>query len=69
MALQMQPIDYEEARHAGFPASSRQYRNLIPALAERFHVIAPDYPGRGTVERASGSTNSPRSTTALASAS
>jgi pimeloyl-ACP methyl ester carboxylesterase len=31
----------------GFPASSHQYRNLIPALAGRFHVIAPDYPGFG----------------------
>ena len=31
----------------GFPASSHQYRNLIPALAEDFHVIAPDYPGFG----------------------
>ena len=31
----------------GFPASSHQYRNLVPALAERFHVIAPDYPGFG----------------------
>jgi pimeloyl-ACP methyl ester carboxylesterase len=31
----------------GFPASSHQYRNLIPALASRFHVIAPDYPGFG----------------------
>jgi pimeloyl-ACP methyl ester carboxylesterase len=31
----------------GFPASSHQYRNLIPALAEDFHVIAPDYPGIG----------------------
>ena len=31
----------------GFPASSHQYRNLIPALAERFYVIAPDYPGFG----------------------
>jgi pimeloyl-ACP methyl ester carboxylesterase len=31
----------------GFPASSHQYRNLIPALGERFHVIAPDYPGFG----------------------
>jgi pimeloyl-ACP methyl ester carboxylesterase len=27
----------------GFPASSHQYRNLIPLLADRFHVIAPDY--------------------------
>jgi len=31
----------------GYPSSSHQYRNLIPALAERFHVIAPDYPGFG----------------------
>jgi len=31
----------------GFPASSHQYRNLIPALAGHFHVIAPDYPGFG----------------------
>jgi pimeloyl-ACP methyl ester carboxylesterase len=31
----------------GFPSSSHQYRNLIPALATRFHVIAPDYPGFG----------------------
>lgn len=34
----------------GFPASSHQYRNLIPALADRFHVIAPDYPGFGNSE-------------------
>ena len=31
----------------GFPASSHQYRNLIPTLADHFHVIAPDYPGFG----------------------
>src|SRR6201996_1071503 len=31
----------------GFPSSSHQYRNLIPSLADRFHVIAPDYPGFG----------------------
>ena len=31
----------------GFPTSSRMYRNLIPALASRYHVIAPDYPGFG----------------------
>ncbi len=31
----------------GFPASSHQYRDLIPALADRFHVIAMDYPGFG----------------------
>ncbi len=31
----------------GFPASSHQYRNLVPALAGDFHVIAPDYQGFG----------------------
>lgn len=31
----------------GFPSSSHQYRNLIPALADHFHVISPDYPGFG----------------------
>ncbi|HVE27491.1 MAG TPA: alpha/beta hydrolase [Sporichthya sp.] len=31
----------------GFPASSHQYRDLVRALADRFHVIAPDYPGFG----------------------
>src|SRR5215468_172140 len=36
----------------GFPASSHQFRNLIPALADRFHVISPDYPGFGNTELA-----------------
>jgi pimeloyl-ACP methyl ester carboxylesterase len=31
----------------GFPTSSQMFRNLIPALAERYRVIAPDYPGFG----------------------
>jgi pimeloyl-ACP methyl ester carboxylesterase len=31
----------------GFPTSSHMFRNLIPALAGRYHVIAPDYPGFG----------------------
>jgi pimeloyl-ACP methyl ester carboxylesterase len=31
----------------GFPASSHQFRDLIPALADRFHVVSPDYPGFG----------------------
>jgi pimeloyl-ACP methyl ester carboxylesterase len=31
----------------GFPTSSHMFRNLIPTLADRFHVIAPDYPGFG----------------------
>ena len=31
----------------GFPSSSHMFRNLIPALAAHYHVIAPDYPGFG----------------------
>jgi len=31
----------------GFPASSHQYRNLIPALSGSFHILAMDYPGFG----------------------
>jgi pimeloyl-ACP methyl ester carboxylesterase len=31
----------------GFPTSSNMFRNLIPRLAGRFRVIAPDYPGYG----------------------
>jgi len=31
----------------GFPSSSHMFRNLIPELATRYRVIAPDYPGFG----------------------
>ena len=31
----------------GFPTSSHMFRNLIPALADRYHVVAPDFPGYG----------------------
>ena len=31
----------------GFPSSSHMFRDLIPQLAEKFHVIAPDYGGFG----------------------
>jgi pimeloyl-ACP methyl ester carboxylesterase len=31
----------------GFPTSSHMFRELIPALAERYHVVAPDLPGFG----------------------
>jgi pimeloyl-ACP methyl ester carboxylesterase len=34
----------------GFPTSSFMYRNLIPMLADRYHVIAPDMPGFGLTE-------------------
>ena len=29
----------------GFPTSSNMFRNLIPRLADAFHVVAPDFPG------------------------
>jgi pimeloyl-ACP methyl ester carboxylesterase len=31
----------------GFPSSSHMFRDLIPLLADRFHLVAPDYPGFG----------------------
>jgi pimeloyl-ACP methyl ester carboxylesterase len=31
----------------GFPTSSQMFRNLIPMLADRYHLVAPDYPGYG----------------------
>ena len=31
----------------GFPSSSHMFRDLIPRLADKFHVIAPDYVGFG----------------------
>ena len=34
----------------GWPSSSHQYRNLMPALASNFHIVAPDYPGFGNSE-------------------
>jgi pimeloyl-ACP methyl ester carboxylesterase len=50
---------YREAGHPeapvvlllhGFPASSFQYRELIPRLADQYRVIAPDLPGFGFTE-------------------
>ena len=31
----------------GFPSSSHMFRNLIPKLADKYHVVAPDFPGYG----------------------
>lgn len=38
----------------GFPSSSHQYRNIIPLLAKRYRVIAPDFPGFGFTEAPEG---------------
>jgi len=35
----------------GFPTSSHMFRNLIPALSDRFHLVAPDYPGFGNSDQ------------------
>ncbi|GAA3222302.1 alpha/beta fold hydrolase [Nonomuraea helvata] len=54
--VQGQRLFYREAGPAdapaivllhGFPTSSFMFRNLIPALADRYHVIAPDHLGFG----------------------
>src|SRR5262249_16823844 len=29
----------------GFPSSSHMFRNLIPLLVDKYHVVAPDFPG------------------------
>lgn len=34
----------------GFPSASHMFRDLMPALEDRFHLIAPDYPGFGQSE-------------------
>src|SRR6516164_3573499 len=31
----------------GFPSSSFMFRNLIPLLADKYHLVAPDFPGYG----------------------
>jgi pimeloyl-ACP methyl ester carboxylesterase len=50
------PIFYREAGPPGapvlllphgYPSSSFQYRNFMPALADRWRLVAPDYPGFG----------------------
>jgi len=34
----------------GFPSSSHMFRNLIPMLAEHYHIVAPDFPGFGQTD-------------------
>ena len=35
----------------GFPSASHMFRDLIPELADRYHVVAPDLPGFGLTEQ------------------
>ena len=47
----------------GFPSSSRMFRDLIPRLADAYHVIAPDYPAFGHSAVAGRSDSATPSTT------
>src|SRR5260370_7742654 len=38
----------------GFPSSSHMFRELIPRLSDKYHVLAPDYPGYGYSDAPSG---------------
>jgi pimeloyl-ACP methyl ester carboxylesterase len=40
----------------GFPSSSRMFETLIPLLADRYHLVAPDYPGFGNSQAPSPET-------------
>jgi pimeloyl-ACP methyl ester carboxylesterase len=40
----------------GFPTSSHMFRDLIPLLTDRFHIVAPDLPGFGRSNIPSGIT-------------
>ena len=40
----------------GFPSSSAQYQGLMERLEDRYHVIAPDYPGFGQSPPLEGTT-------------
>ncbi len=40
----------------GFPSSSAQYEHLIGKLADRYHLVAPDYPGFGRSAALAGET-------------
>ena len=44
------PADPKLLLLGGFPSSSHQFRNLMPALADRFHVLSVDYPGFGNTD-------------------
>jgi pimeloyl-ACP methyl ester carboxylesterase len=35
----------------GFPSASHMFRDLIPELVDRYHVVAPDLPGFGMTEQ------------------
>src|SRR6266704_5481325 len=46
-----------------FPSSSHMFRELIPRLSDKYHVVAPDYPGYGYSDARRLSNTRTRSTT------
>jgi pimeloyl-ACP methyl ester carboxylesterase len=47
----------------GFPTSSQMFRNLIPLLADEYHLVAPTIPDLGTARCHRGISSPTRSTT------
>ena len=35
----------------GFPSAGHMFRELMPQLAEQFHIVAPDFPGFGQTDQ------------------
>ncbi|MCR4748878.1 MAG: alpha/beta fold hydrolase [Lachnospiraceae bacterium] len=43
----------------GFPSASHMFRDLMPLLEDKYHLVAPDYPGFGQSEKARQERRSP----------